>query len=417
MRLEYSLEQRQKMAQRCLAECRVAIHQLREAIGQEPHHIAPGVFAGVVALARDQVRDQAALQTLVDLLSSPDNQNYLLKNVGRVVSSLRDGWSGFAGEAVVDTLERNSDGNIVPPGDARGTPASRGRIIAALEAPDQTRVAIASESELLKTLAKDQTDTSGLVREISEKRSALSIAEELQPHRKLLATVLDLAFRIKNADREPILGNFFKEIDLMKGLDWQVSERIAKRFITRFRGLGHSSPGYEYGDAMMNTISEFVMVSLGIIQPELFQRMRGEVHEVDVLFLDQNIDDRTDGAVDVKQTMKKLSLVERGPIFWCRWAIPGIKLSVRTDEAIRRLQREVIGGSKEETLAAFGFKEFVEDLRTAKRELDREDALARFGELLCERLARDTFRTYLQDRCVRTWYPELKRFLDISRSE
>jgi hypothetical protein len=81
------------------------------------------------------------------------------------------------------------------------------------------------------------------------------------------------------------------------------------------------------------------------------------------------------------------------------------------------LQREVIGGSKEETLAAFGFKEFVEDLRTAKRELDREDALARFGELLCERLARDTFRTYLQDRCVRTWYPELKRFLDISRSE
>lgn len=416
-RLTYTLQQRQELAHKCLMQCQEAISQIHEAIGLDSSSVASGVFQGVAALADDQIRDPAARQLLGQLLTLPANQSYMLQHVGKIVDAFQAGFLGFAARAVVDLLDRNSDGEILPPGDPSGTPVSRGILISALEAPYVLRAALEDNRKLLEDLRKSKEDLSGLIREISEKDSALRIGQQVQPQQKLLAGVLELAFRIKDSEQQPILQSFFKELDLMKGLEWQVSERIVKRFIARFQGLRACSAGYDYTDAMMNTISEFVMVSLGIVQPELFQSMRGEVDQLGVLFLDQNQDDCSNRGSSVVATMQKLSLSERGTFYWCRWAIPGAQLSTRTDDAIRNLMRNVIGQSKDDTLQAFAFDDFVNDLRQAKRELPREEALTRFGELLYERLRAEKFRGYLQDRCVRLWYPHIKQVLDLSRTD
>lgn len=413
-RLELSLEHKQAMLLACQQKVHDSIENLRAEIGIDSGTVARGVFEGVALLAADQVRDATVREALSALLTDPGNQAYMVKYAGNLTSAMnaRDpSFLDFAGQAVVDGLDKDSNGQIVLPGEKSSRGVSRGRVIAALVDPEAVRESLKEETELAKEMKDSGQDPEGLLREISEKNGALEVAKFVAPYQRTMAALLKLSFCIKDEEGQPILRNFFREVDLLKSLDWDLSERISKRFVARFGSLRSSSSGHEYRDAMMNTIGEFVMVSLGVLDPSLFKRMRGEVKEMDVLFTDQNVDDTSNGKVSVVATMKKLSLRQSGTIYWCRWAIPGVKLSRHSDEAIRGLLRDVIGVDKDKTLTAMGYDAFVKDLREIKRSNNKSDALALFADRLQDTLARDEFRAYLIDRCTRSWYPALKQFL------
>jgi hypothetical protein len=293
--------------------------------------------------------------------------------------------------------------------------ATRGRVIAALVGPEEVRKSVEENTKLARELKEDGQNIEGLIRDISEANASLEVAEAILPYQRVIGSLLQVGLQIKDEEGKPNLQRFLREVDVMQGLEWELSERIVKRFIARFKSLGQSSSSSLYTDAMMNTIGEFAMVSLGVLDPELFQKQRGEVKALDVLFADQNVDDATHGSDDVTSSMKQFGLQSSGPIYWCRWAMQGVKLSANSDRAVRGLLRDVIGQDKAEVLEAMSFGDFFEELREIKREYPKEEVAPLFGERLGEVLTNNDFLDFLVSRAVESWYPSLRHFLEASR--
>ncbi|MCB0336239.1 MAG: hypothetical protein KDD62_08030, partial [Bdellovibrionales bacterium] len=313
-------------------------------------------------------------------------------------------------QAIVDGLDRDTKNQIILPGELASSGTTVGQVMNAISDPKNFRDSLQQEIELARVENSQGRKLEGLMRQISEKEAALRVADFVEPYAGTMAKLLSLAFRIPNSERQPVLKNFFREMDVMDRLSWDISERITKRFIARFSYIGQSSPGYTYADAMMNTISEYTMVSLGIIDPNLFVRLRGEARTLDVLFASQNVDDQTNGAVNLEAEQRKLSLKASGTIFWSRWSVNGKKPSLQTDNAIRRVMTEVIRGDKEQTLEAFEFPKFFNELKEIRKTNEKDNVKPLFGQLLGDFLLGENFQKHIKARCTTSWYPALQQF-------
>jgi hypothetical protein len=409
--LALSLEQKHELLLSCIQKVQATLHTLREDVGLDTPAIGKRILEGVATLAPHTLKDTQVAEALTELLLERGNQDYLLYSPGRVLDGMEGKFLDFAGIAIVDGLEKDSNGMMFIPGEHTSGGASRGRIAAAILNYEATKESFESQMQLARDMKTDGGANGGLVNDTIELKNAIRIAEWVQPYQRAMAGLLSLGFSIRGEDNTLILRDFFREAYLVQKLDWELSERITKRFCARFNSLRVSETGEHYKDAMVNTISEFMLVSLGVLDPGLFRKMRGEVAELDVLFTDQMVDETSDGHKQVVPMLKQFQLATQGPIYWCRWAIPGVRVTAKTDEAVRSLMRTVIARDTEEILAAMDFKSFMTELRVIKRESEKSDRPAKFGELLTETLGDPDFRGFLQKRCTEHWFPALRTFL------
>lgn len=320
MRQSQSLElgQKQEMLLGLSQTFREVFDGIRSDLSLDIETIGNVVFERFLVLAKQQVRDPDVYEALAGIFTDKGNITYLTSKIGNFADATVNGFGPVSRSSLIDALPRDSSGRVTLEGQSSLASTSQ-QIEKAFNDPDNLR----AEIEKMTELARSQRDAAGegLIGAISEAQSALKICEALTPSFNLMENTLKLAFRVKSPDNDPLLTTFFREAAVLASLDWELSDRISCRFVTRFANLKINSPGHEYRDAMVNTISEFLMVSMGVLDPSLFQKMKGEVKELDVLLADQHVDDRTDGDVSLVESLRKYQLKEKGPIYWCRWAV------------------------------------------------------------------------------------------------
>jgi len=413
-KLETTLAMKQVMAHSLVESVRDTIAQLRSGALGDTSGLLGVVMRTTLLQAKDQIRDPHVHAALVAYFGDPQNISYMASKADAIAQATISGFDPFVRQALIEGLPNEGDGKYaLTPGhqELRTTFSSLDK---ALKDPKKLEAELEEKTKSARELRKDIG--AGFISEISEGRTALQMAEVLAHHLKVAQQLFKIAFRVQGADGDPLLPRFFREAAVMKDLDWEISDRISRRFVTRFASARSNTPAYEFSDAMINTIGEFTLVSLGVLDPSLFRRARGHVPEIDVLFADQLSDDATDGAKGLAASLRKYNLAERGPIYWCRWALPeGVKLTRMTDELVRDFMRITVAKDTREVLDAFKFDAFFEKIKELKRQTsgDKAERAARYAEALSEALSRPEFRNFLIERCSTHWFPRLQGLLQM----
>ena len=413
-KLETTLAMKQMMAHSLVESVRETIAQLRSGALGDTSGLLGVVIRTALLQAKEQIRDPHVQAALESYFGDPQNISYMASKTDAIAQATISGFDPFVRQALIEGLPNEGDGKYaLTPGhqEMKTTFASLDR---ALKDPNKLQTELEEKTKSARKLRKNIG--TGFISEISEGRTALQMAEVLAPHLKVAQQLFTIAFRVQGADGEPILPRFFREAAVMKDLDWEISDRISRRFVTRFASARSNAPAYEFSDAMINTIGEFTLVSLGVLDPTLFRRARGNVQEIDVLFADQLDDDATDGARSMAASLSKYNLAERGPIYWCRWALPdGVQLTRMTDELVRDFMRITVAKDTREVLDAFKFDAFFEKIKDLRRQAsgDKAERAAHYAEALSEALTQPEFRNFLIERCSTQWFLQLQRLLQM----
>jgi hypothetical protein len=342
----------------------------------------------------------------------------MANNAESIAQGTLSGFGPFARRALIESLPRGEKGLYVLSEDAPQSGSNFKFLDKALENPAALQEEIQQQEATARQLRNNVGEA--LFEDITLGRTALQMAPSLEPHFKIGFNLMRIGFGIRGADGDPLLPRFFREAAVVRDLDWDISERITRRFVVRFASASGNTPAYEFQDAMINTIGEFTLVSLGILDPSLFKRARGDVKQLDVLFADQLVDDQTNGSSDLVASLRKYKLVEQGPIYWCRWALPeGVKLTRMTDQLVRDFMRVTVAGDKKEVLAAFNFTDFFEKIKELRSQTtgDKAERAAHYAEALNKALSEDAFQQFLIERCSSRWFPRLQTLLKMKPKE
>jgi hypothetical protein len=414
-KLETTLTMKQVMAQSLVDSIRDTIDKLRSGSLGNTSALLTMVMETTLLQAQEQVRDPVVRAALDVYFRDPTNISYMASHVDALAQATIAGFGLFARQALIESLPNEGDGIFtLKPGD-REMGSTFVSLDRALKEPEKIRAALDNETALARGELRDSAG-SAYIAQIGEGRRALEMAEELAPYLEVGQRLLEIAFCVTGVDSEPLLPRFFREAAVMKDLDWELSERIARRFVTRFASARSNTPAYEFKDAMVNTIGEFSLVSLGILAPSLFRRARGHVDELEVLFADQLVDDATDGVKAVAASLRKYKLAERGPIYWCRWALPdGVKLTPVTDDLVRDFIRVTVAADTDEVLTAFKFDDFFGKIKELRSQTtgDKGARAAHYAEALGRALGEQEFRDFLIAKCSSQWFPRLQSLLKL----
>ena len=278
---------------------------------------------------------------------------------------------------------------------------SRGRFVSAFLRPEE----LEAECRRMEGLA--DVGGVGFGQELREMHSALQIRRALEGDFNLLQAVLLKCLSIRREGEPPILLDFVRELVILRQFAPVLSERIQKRFAERFRCVRENALPEQYRDAMLNTIGEFVLASLGIVAPSLFQIMQREIDQLSTLIAEQACDESD---YDLQQAFGYWKLKPRGTIFWNRWAVRGQRPSPLTDDLIRRFLTQTVRKSGEDLLAAIAFDQIVAGAKEVTRDNSAEDREDELRSLLLEHLELPAFLAAISEHMRTDWYRQLAVF-------
>jgi hypothetical protein len=222
------------------------------------------------------------------------------------------------------------------------------------------------ESEIKKQtdLLRDVASGGALMEEIRVKQDALRLADALGPMVTNITTLLGLGFDIKDAQGNSYLGAFFRDMLIVEKLQYIVADRTMARFAARFLPISKKSDPKEHYPAFINVIFEFMMTSIGVISPKLFNLQHAK-DEVDIAVL-ANSDE------ELRQIYSHYNLSRKEVFFWNRWAVVGVRPSRITDNMIRGLLRVFQVEEGPRLIEISGFDEVFNDIMDIKEELSND---------------------------------------------
>jgi hypothetical protein len=288
-------------------------------------------------------------------------------------------------------------------------------LLQALLHPEQQQFEIkALEEEIVRSKESDR-DVTGTIADKNRQINALVVANIVREGFTFSEKTMRLSFGVRDKRKPnglPILPAYFRDLVVFNQLSFVLSERIQNRFANRFVNVGKKAHPKEFETAMMNSIAEFVMASMGVVHPELFALKDGE------------IDDSTyDGAkevlaasdIDLDALMKKHSLAKSGAFYWNRWHVVGEpKLSNVTDETVREFLY-AIRADQDEVLKALNFEDMIASVKKIKtdktaRKEDRLELKDELRELLHDSFSNEKFKDLIINLIKTKWYQHLSVF-------
>lgn len=435
MSQEQSITQRLEMAQRVallqstLQQMTATIALLRAETPGSFKECVPNVLARVLECGKRQIRQAEVLTAMQSLFETGTFQATVNDEVWNLSSATRQSLDFFAVRLLEQTLQKNSAGKLLIP---RGLKEEDLHAINmdstvvryfrdAFLQPQKLQQDLDGMKELAQTSGGNGLNT-GAVQDIGEINIALRAHKLMGAHYHTCRSLVKLALSISDGG-EPLFMNFLRDFVVMSKLDYVLSLRIQRRFAARFEQAGPKARKKNYRDAMLNSIGEFVLVSLGIIAPSVFALKSAEIDEVGYLFAEQNFDDmddeeenQTPADVELSKWMKQYRLQTKGRIFWNRWAMVGRQPTAFTDESIRSFIRQTVAKCTDELLEAVDFDDVFrrcQDVNAEARESEDDDdeaTEALLGEVLADAFDSTKFREILQCHMRGDWYRELKVF-------
>lgn len=268
-----------------------------------------------------------------------------------------------------------------------------------------------TELEKIYVNGKDKPEFKGLLDEILRNRKALSLVESNTDQIKTIKNSCLYLFGIKNQEGLPVVHDFIKESAVLDKLDFYLSERIQNRFYSRFKQITKGQKSDIYKTAFLNTVGEYVLVSMGIISPELFSLKKGYFGDDQYNDLKTKL---TEDGIDIERLFSYYSLKGPGTIFVNRWNTVEAEPGRITDEKIREFITETVRKNEDAVLEIFNYENFFEEAKdisiAAKNIEERKDMEIKLKELLQKRFEKKEAKDKLIELIKNKWYPKLNIF-------
>lgn len=275
--------------------------------------------------------------------------------------------------------------------------------------PSTTREKIAESVRLLPEQKASGGDPTGLERVRDEAVDALRATDLSRSHIETLMLALNAVLK-KREGGKPGLSDFLRDVAVMEKLDFILSERVQRRFADKFSRVGEKTSSESMKNAFLNAIGEYVLVSMGIVHPDVFQLNRGMR---DISAYEDAKSDFSDAGLDLDDLLRQSRLQGPGTFFLHRWKTLGRAPSPITDELVRAFITQTVRADAERILEAAGYEAFFEKVRSTCREgelKDKEEVANDLCSELAETLAEETFETVIINLIRDKWYAKLDMF-------
>jgi hypothetical protein len=110
----------------------------------------------------------------------------------------------------------------------------------------------------------------------------------------------------------------------------------------------------------MNTIGEFILISFGVISPNVFTLRQGNI-EPDMEEHMRSI--MEESGLNFDKVMKDYNLTKRGGFFYQRWATLNERPSAVSDDNVREFLTKTVRKDSDKLLEASGFEGIVEEIK------------------------------------------------------
>jgi len=262
----------------------------------------------------------------------------------------------------------------------------------------------------IKTLADQGKDTTGAQQDFRDVHNSLLVAAAMQETKSILEKGFTFAMFIRDSAKNPVLRNFMRELFLLEKFDMAVSERMEKRFATSFMGSRNRSKE-AMKNAFINTIGEYVLISMGIVSPEVFTLQGFDQDRFEYESLKESL---AESGLNLDQISAQYNLNKEGSVSWNRWKTIGMKPTIITDERVREFITKTVRADSEAIISGLDYDSLYGRAREisscAKTKEEKEDANTELRELLVDTLSRESNVDLLIDLMKNHWYEKMDIF-------
>ncbi len=271
------------------------------------------------------------------------------------------------------------------------------------------------EIDEFTTLLRSSGAGAGAGQEISERQDALIVSEKIRPDLENFMETLATALSVPNANGEPMLRNFYRDLAILRRLLFVESSRLQKKFVTDFKTVKARTAPKEKELALLNLIGEYTLVSIGAIVPDVFIRQKASVDEVAVSHVREA---SWDAGGDLSETLQKYKLQDTGTFFWHRYGSKEVKPSRQTDNGLRAFITETVRSQRERLLAAIDYPQLFADVQAANaaakdHDEDEDEGMPDDGlrHVFVQATRREGFRQEILTLARSDWYGRLRQFM------
>ena len=196
--------------------------------------------------------------------------------------------------------------------------------------------------------------TEGAFMELHEMQDALTVVGYVRSAVDSLVQSLKLLLSIRDEGGGSLLQNFMTDVTVLGHLDCIASERLQKRFVKRFAGAREYSRPENFEEAMLNTVGEYALISMGIIAPEIFRLSRAGVS---LEVFEEVAGDLAKDGIKLSEVLSNYRLRSEGTFFFNRYATRNGRPSRVTDDLIRQFITRTVREDRRAVLHAVSFEE------------------------------------------------------------
>ena len=225
-------------------------------------------------------------------------------------------------------------------------------------------------------------------------RHAKEAVQELRPQMDMMVRILEALFSLRREGQAPV-SDFLKGLVVEKEAKFIISARLLSRFTTRFSTKIRTGKEEEFKIAFTNLIAEYVLIAMGVLDPEIFQLM--SLH---------------------KELVKNEKSEKKGGRFWQCRRLKGKPISGKSDQEVLRFITKTARESSDRLCEETNFHALFSGIQmeasnySGKGELTRNEEFREFlqnefVEFLSSKSVQKALLKEVKDR----WYPELDQFL------
>jgi len=396
-RMEISPQQRLSLDQRIVQQMEVL------EIAFPPEGKKEEILKNLLNSALENIKNENLRKGLANLITGDAFSNLVFKYIDNIFSNSSEGINDLAIEYIYNmhggSFEIKGAGGINYNIDG----VTLGLFRDSYQKPDKLIDEIEKEEGILEKIVEKDN----LRAQIQTYRNTLTVVESIREELSLVTDLFKLLFNQKFNDQNESILDFINETSLLSKFRLFESERLTKRFVNNCDDVGFSHSPERHEEFLLNTIGEFVLISLGIISPNVFILKQGNIDEE----MEDSLRQFTEEAsLDFDKIMSKYSLTKRGGFFYQRWATLNEKPSFINDERVNAFITKTVRKNREELLRSANFEELIEKIKQIKRDTDdKVERKERFYTLFDNLFKDEDFIKVLLSH-IKEWYVELRVF-------
>jgi hypothetical protein len=368
-----------------------------------------GVIQAILKLIAQRISNPQLRQAAEAFIQHPDLGRLVVDSREKLAVAKKDRITEFGVDFVFMTCSDN--GEFIHARDENGKPflnppkTTGVNFSKAYFTPETFRKKIEKELASLQALGS----TVGSVDEYTGMVAAQTIVEHIRKNIDLICIIIELLFEQRSETNTRVLEEYLRGLVIQENLDLILSERMLKRFVTRFKRACKKAKAYEYEPALLNTIAEFTLISMGIILPELFEL--GTI-DTETEWYQSAKDGLRKIGVPINTLLERFNLKGSGDVIWFnRYATAKVKSTPKTEAAVRDFITETVRANSKEVLTAVDFPTLFARIKEHKASSDDPDD---FAESACRELSDTLSGASFQEafgKLLHIWYPKMEQLM------